>query len=233
MVSIQRTEYGRWRPEDCRALPFDLSYGNLSSFPHPPGYHLAHATHDRGCQIWTTSLPGLIPYNTLVLSRAYSSLDSVLPFGRNDSKTRVFSVRYSVHKTTSLPQQSVDGKWDCSVPLLSSFSHHFPCDRQPQCRNGEDEAHCNYSMDDTVDCPMGFSISQTGGCYIFPQPYKYTWAEASDKCAEMSGRLVTLKSPGDFETLQRFPSFKSLRPDVFVGLRTAGDDLLNAPLSYM
>ena len=147
MVSIQKKEGGTWRREHCRspkAFPFKQYYGNLSSFPHHHDSQLVTATLHTGCRLRATTLPGVIAYNTLILFRVYSPLHTDLLLGTDlflgkfDSTTRVFSVQYSVHKRTSVPQQSADGKWDCSVPLWPSFSHHFPCDRQPQCRNGEE-----------------------------------------------------------------------------------------------
>ena len=223
-----------WRAEYCRnpeVLPFKLSYGNLSSFPPHDGSRMFAPFFHSGCGILGTILPGVILFNTLILR--YFPLYRNIPFGITDWNS-VFSVQYSVHKTTSVPQQSPDGKWDCSVPLWSSFSHHFPCDLQPQCRNNEDEAHCFYNTHTTHECPPGFVTIPVGRCYAMLETHEiHTWVEASDKCAEMSGRLVTLKTPEEAEALLGLLSVKMVGPEVYVGLRTAGDDLLSAPLSYM
>jgi hypothetical protein len=63
-----------------------------------------------------------------------------------------FKMLYSFHNASSVPQQLSDGSWNCSVRHWTDFRHHLPCDLEPQCRGGEDEAECPYT---TQRCGQG------------------------------------------------------------------------------
>ena len=56
-----------------------------------------------------------------------------------------FKMLFSFHDAGSRPQRLGDGTWNCSVSHWSQFRQHLPCDLEPQCHSGEDEAECPYT----------------------------------------------------------------------------------------
>ncbi|PVD35477.1 hypothetical protein C0Q70_02440 [Pomacea canaliculata] len=56
-----------------------------------------------------------------------------------------FRLYFSFHALSALPQQLMDGRWNCSVPHWPDFRLHFPCNLVSDCVGGEDEVDCPYT----------------------------------------------------------------------------------------
>jgi hypothetical protein len=53
-------------------------------------------------------------------------------------------MKYSFLTPSTTLELLPSGLWNCSVPHWSDLKHHFPCNLQKNCEEGEDEVHCPY-----------------------------------------------------------------------------------------
>lgn len=138
----------------------------------------------------------------------------------NERRGTGFRLHFSFHNGSATPEQFPDGKWNCSVPYWRDFRYHFPCDLEPECRGGEDEADCPYTTD---LCGPGL-VSAAGGCYQYViRDGPLSWWQASALCQEGGGRLASLHSADQWIVvmeLAKLRDFDVTRDGVYVGLRT-------------
>jgi hypothetical protein len=55
-----------------------------------------------------------------------------------------FQMKFSFLTSSTTLKVLPSGLWNCSVPHWSDLKHHFPCNLQKNCEEGEDEVDCPY-----------------------------------------------------------------------------------------
>lgn len=133
-----------------------------------------------------------------------------------------FSLRFSFHNSSLLPEQRPDGRWNCSVPNWADFKQHLSCDLTVECENGEDEWNCPYGSD---KCGPGYFLAG-GSCFMFVVTYRaVSWMTASEICRQRGNRLATLntweKITEAFQVLRKYMLVQYLKVRIYIGLRTS------------
>ncbi|KAK7502264.1 hypothetical protein BaRGS_00006628, partial [Batillaria attramentaria] len=138
-----------------------------------------------------------------------------------------FKLLFSFHNLSAVPEKNEgSNRWNCSVPYWSDFQQHFPCNLETDCIDGEDERDCLYTTD---MCGEG-RITMLGRCYLFLSGLTLTWREANGECYELSGHLVSLNTPDEWDLVMDVLQYRDWDDlHVFIGAHSANPSL---PKSY-
>ncbi|KAK7503100.1 hypothetical protein BaRGS_00005726, partial [Batillaria attramentaria] len=142
----------------------------------------------------------------------------VLRFGTVDLLAKTgFKMFYSIHPRSEMPEQLDTGLFNCSVPHYTSFRLHFDCNLETECRAGEDERGCPYT---SAACGPGF-IDAGKKCYRYVTVRKeITWDDAYQQCRSFGERLVSPRTPSEWQTFRAILQFGKKMCRVYVGLRS-------------
>ncbi|KAK7487373.1 hypothetical protein BaRGS_00021335, partial [Batillaria attramentaria] len=118
-----------------------------------------------------------------------------------------FKMFYSIHPKSEMPQQ-----------LDTGFSLHFDCNLETECTAGEDERDCPYT---SAVCGPGF-IDAGNKCYRYVTVRKkITWDDAYQQCRSFGERLVSPRTPSEWQTFRARLEYGKKMCSVYVGLRSS------------
>ena len=131
-----------------------------------------------------------------------------------------FSLLFSFHNDSALPEQLPGGKWNCSGPHWPGLRPHLGCNMMRECEGGEDEAGCEY-YDESEACGPGL-ISAAGRCYLYADDVIFanlSWAEASRECRKRDGYLVSPNTPEEWQVISDLLLKWIVFDTVFLGMQ--------------
>ncbi|KAK7505576.1 hypothetical protein BaRGS_00003321 [Batillaria attramentaria] len=170
----------------------------------------------------TQDLAPMMFKNSIKL-RFFTDIADTLPHcGNLPQGLTGFKMFYSIHPTSTMPQQLDTGMFNCSVPHYTSFSLHFDCNLETECRAGEDERNCDYTSD---ACGPGF-IDAGNICYRYVTVRnEITWLDAEEQCRSFGERLVSPRTPSEWQTFRKILEFGKKTFSVYVGLSTSPSNM--------